>query len=968
MAPAPAPRLRQQPSALRGARHHRAGDHLHQCAGRGSRNQHQSAARHSQLVPAPVCDDRLRRHQRLPRAGFVGDLIEAARQGDGRALRGLRGRGRRGIAGAYRDSGDHRRLRGRGRGGWLARSLRFLRVGLRRRHPGVRAGGGIPSSGNRHTPGARGHLCGRGGDQLCGHDHGHRGAPAALHHLRARGRVRGQARAESLDRDHAGRVKLRPAGARGRPGRRGHAPVAALRHHQPAHRGDEPAGDQPLPLQPEAEDLGDGDAAGLPAGDDHVGHGDQHDRLLDQRDLAPVRRRRRDLRAGALAGVRGAGGDSIGDRRERTGGACPSRVVSALRPGPLRARFGAGRSGGRNAGEDSRRIAGSGTRPRRLGVAGSVFLSAMAAAALWAGVPRAGLAQAPDASVPGDLTTLFEIGGLVLDTNGDEVPDFVNASLVTGESPTGAETRAAAEIAARLGFETMALDLPVARGTAAEGVLVVVGRGGLAASGLVSPGVDPASLDAGEGAVVVREADGRRWMVVVGGDDEGLIAAARMFAGVLPHTRTLSAPLLGDAGDDVRAALEESGVEVEDVRLWQARARAGSDGVNRLIANVEVAAADVEEAAGVLRALAAGEDVPTAAGQDAPTEEEADPAAPGAVPAGQEAAQDADSDESDDPFAYPGLGSVEVRLASGPVVRIPGRAAPDAPGPVAGRPGSGGKGSLDLSNLYTPDGLLGDSDNNEIPDRVDALLAPGAAAVEALPDLAARLGLEATGLVVPLVEPAAGLDRPASRPTLVLVGTENPLTQQLADSGRVDLDGPPGRRGTHPVGSRRLRQQALAGRDRRRRRGSPASPRPPRSHPPPPGRPGRRPPHPRPCGTGPLECALRPLPRGSGGHRHLQARPHPRRSHRPRLGRRGGPRLARETRPRPRGPRPRAGGRPGRRRARRDHRRPRRAERSAHLLGIHHVSLRGGPLPRHRRTRACSRPPRPASRSPSTPA
>ncbi len=414
-----------------------------------------------------------------------------------------------------------------------------------------------------------------------------------------------------------------------------------------------------------------------------------------------------------------------------------------------------------------------GARRARLGAlpaAPAATVCAWIAIALCIGVPLPGLAQAPAASVPGDLTTLFEVGGLVLDTNGDEVPDFVNASLVTGETPTPAETRAAAEIAARLGFETMALDLPVGRGTAAEGVLVVVGRSGLAASGLVSPGVDPASLDAGEGAVVVREADGRRWVVVVGGDDEGLVAAARMFAGVLPHTRTLSAPLLGDAGDDVRAALEGLGVEVEEVRLWQARARAGSAGVNRLIANVEVAAADLEDAAGVLRALAAGEEGSTLAAAEDP--EETDAAEP-----------------TDDPFAYPGLGSVEVRLASGPVVRIPGRAAPDAPGPVAGRPGSGAKGSLDLSNLYTPDGLLGDSDNNEIPDRVDALLAPGAAAVEALPDLAARLGLESTGLVVPLVEPAAGLDRPASRPTLVLAGTGNPLTQQLADSGRVDLDG-----------------------------------------------------------------------------------------------------------------------------------------------------------------------------------
>ena len=102
-----------------------------------------------------------------------------------------------------------------------------------------------------------------------------------------------------------------------------------------------------------------------------------------------------------------------------------------------------------------------------------------------------------------------------------------------GEAPTPGETRAAAEIAARLGFETMALDLPLARGTAAEGVLVAIGRGGLAASGLASPGVDPTSLDADEGAVVVREADGRRWVLVLGGGDEGLVAAARMFAGAL---------------------------------------------------------------------------------------------------------------------------------------------------------------------------------------------------------------------------------------------------------------------------------------------------------------------------------------------------------------------------------------------------------------------------------------------------
>ena len=45
------------------------------------------------------------------------------------------------------------------------------------------------------------------------------------------------------------------------------------------------------------------------------------------------------------------------------------------------------------------------------------------AVALWIVVPDLGLAQTPAATVAGDLTTLFEVGGLVLDTNGDEVPD-----------------------------------------------------------------------------------------------------------------------------------------------------------------------------------------------------------------------------------------------------------------------------------------------------------------------------------------------------------------------------------------------------------------------------------------------------------------------------------------------------------------------------------------------------------------
>lgn len=365
------------------------------------------------------------------------------------------------------------------------------------------------------------------------------------------------------------------------------------------------------------------------------------------------------------------------------------------------------------------------------------------------------LACAPGASgqEPMDLGRLYDTGRLVLDTNGDSVPDLVGASLVLGDAPSVVELAAAAEISARLGFETMALDLPVQRGVAATGIPIVVGRGGLGTAGVPTAGVDPTSLDAGEGAVAIREAEGRVWLFVVGGDDDGLLAAARLFAGVLPHTRTLSSPRIDRVRDDLAAALAADSVAGATVRLTQARARAGEGGISRLVA--EVSATDAAAAATALRRLGDAEPLP------------ADSVTARATP-----------------LAYAGLGSVEVRIAGGAVVRLQGRAEPEEPGPIPGRPGSGAKDDLDLSNVYTADGLLG---GGPIPSRVDAVLAPGSGGIAALPDLAARLGLETTGLVVPLVQPAATLERPASRPTLVLAGTGNRLTGQLADSGRVDV-------------------------------------------------------------------------------------------------------------------------------------------------------------------------------------
>ena len=365
-----------------------------------------------------------------------------------------------------------------------------------------------------------------------------------------------------------------------------------------------------------------------------------------------------------------------------------------------------------------------------------------------------------------DLATIFDLGRLVSDTNGDDVPDAVQASLLLGDAPSTAEFAAAAEISARLGFETMAMDLPILRGDGGA-IPIVIGRSGLEATDVRAPGLDPASLDSGEGAVAVVEEGDRSWILVVGGDDEGLLAAARLFAGILPHTRTLSTASLSRVNDDLTDALEASNVVGASVRVWQARARSEREGITRLI--VDVAADDPAAAAEALDFLTSVDGTPPDDSGDAGTEDEADD----------------DASTETNPLAYPGLASVEVRIGGGTILRLPGRAEADRPGPIPGRPGAGGKDDLDLSNVYTTDGLLGGS---PIPNRIDAILVPGSGGVSGLPDLGARLGLESTGLVVPLVHPATSIERPGAQPTMVLAGIGNDLIEQLADSGRIDLD------------------------------------------------------------------------------------------------------------------------------------------------------------------------------------
>ena len=72
-----------------------------------------------------------------------------------------------------------------------------------------------------------------------------------------------------------------------------------------------------------------------------------------------------------------------------------------------------------------------------------------------------GWAFAAQQDDPSGLESIFAPGLVLQDRNGDSHIDFVNAHVVLADLPTDAEVAAAANVAARLGFETSSMNLPI---------------------------------------------------------------------------------------------------------------------------------------------------------------------------------------------------------------------------------------------------------------------------------------------------------------------------------------------------------------------------------------------------------------------------------------------------------------------------------------------------------------------------
>ncbi|HEX3646216.1 MAG TPA: M14 family metallopeptidase [Vicinamibacterales bacterium] len=378
------------------------------------------------------------------------------------------------------------------------------------------------------------------------------------------------------------------------------------------------------------------------------------------------------------------------------------------------------------------------------------------ALALAAVCPLSGAGQRADTTpAPAPLSDFFKPGVVLQDRNGDGAIDFVDARIVLAEQPSSAELAAASDIAARLGFETSAMNLPltVERGfQPSDSPTIFVGTKSLAGSGVTLAAIGGAGLKAGDGAVLAFSQGGKAAVAVLGGDDAGLASAAVMLAGHLPYTWDQKSPTTDKIAEAVKQFLAGKGVTAASAIASAVYTHAGgTDGPDRLTIALQMA-----NGGDFVKAMVALNQFKATGTRDAKRA-----------------------------LSYANVRAIQIRLrapGSGPLsIDLPRAVAPDAAAaqPPARRPGGGAKEGFDLSTFYANEGALADSDNNLIPDRIDVLLSAEGDGSEGIIDLAARLGLESTGISLPIARPAALLTAPASEPMLVLIGTSHPLVDQL---------------------------------------------------------------------------------------------------------------------------------------------------------------------------------------------
>jgi hypothetical protein len=369
-----------------------------------------------------------------------------------------------------------------------------------------------------------------------------------------------------------------------------------------------------------------------------------------------------------------------------------------------------------------------------------------------------GISADESSSTDNHLSDAFAAGWMIADTNGDGVADTILGKIIVPVNPNSSENAAAANWATRLAFGSSGLSLPIvvtSSEAAGDGPRVWIGKSAIPANAWQKLAPMTLELEKGEGAVLVVGKD----LAIVGTDDVGLIAAGIAFSARSPYQWEVPGDQFSAITEAVTAAAQ--GVKVELVGVTY---QEGKQGIRRafLLAAGAVSKASLSEA-----------------------------------------------------LSSPHLSSVHELILLGGAAPVfaestnPMTGAPVIPTPPEDSAKSKSAADeteaeevlhLDLATLYTIKGLFKGSPKAPFPAAFKGhLYVPAGAAGTAMANLSARIGLEGTGITLPLASPIEGL-KPEKVKTPVVLRSVSPLAEAVAKklqeeesaSGRVSQTLGPG--------------------------------------------------------------------------------------------------------------------------------------------------------------------------------
>lgn len=403
-------------------------------------------------------------------------------------------------------------------------------------------------------------------------------------------------------------------------------------------------------------------------------------------------------------------------------------------------------------------------------------------------------AQAPQVL---GFNVLFDVQrGVVRDTNGDGLADGIAARVIVADAPSVEDMQTAANLAGRLGFETTAMTLPVvlkAGDPAAANVAlpIYVGRTEPHIVGMIQRGeLDTKSLEKGQGLLAMLGGSTPA-VAIVGGDDAGTLAAGNVLAAYLPRLWGASGARLDHVEQEVTKYLGSRGVRAASAPVTSMVIDSDRRGVKVMRVSVPVTAVELARARTAFESLDAahrrGEQAALLnfANVASTVVELVQPTGAKAAVAVRRSGLNTRALSPPDDDLVPGAAATAAAGGAAPASGGAGPAPAAAPAAATGSASP----AFDLSTLFSIDGVLSDSYPDLIADRVDTTMFFGASPENAsAANIAARLGLESTGMSLPIARKADELPDLSRETNPMLIGRDNVHVQSLVKIGRAQLD------------------------------------------------------------------------------------------------------------------------------------------------------------------------------------